>query len=118
MFSPFVFVLMVLCAFRATRFVVYDSLIGSHLESGTKWSQRLDRWAFETNGTDKNFVVAKFATLASCVWCAGVWLSWGTVAVFAWVWPWELRGAQWGLVVAVAGAQAMLSTASHKWIER
>lgn len=117
LFEPWAFVLVVLASWRLTRFVVYDSLIGGHLESGTKWSRRLDSWAFTAEGKDKNWVIAKLATLLSCTWCAGAWCSLLMVCLAVWHWPWELGYALWLIVWAVAGGQAMLSAFSRKFIE-
>lgn len=115
--SPWVFVLCVLAAARATRFVVYDSLMGSHLESGTAWSKRLDGWAFTPQGQDRNWLLAKVATLLSCPWCAGVYCSVAAVCLAAWVWPWDLGPQRWLVALAVCMGQALLNVAAHKYLD-
>lgn len=116
-FSPFVFLLIVMCSFRLTRFFVYDSLVGGHLESGSHWSRWVDRKAFTAQGADKSWFWSKVATLCSCVFCAGFWCSLGTLSLFLWLPPWQFTPQEWALLGAICGGQVMLSRASRKWLE-
>lgn len=104
--DPVALLVVALAAFRLTRFFVYDSLVGSNLESGSRWGETLDRWAYTRDGKDRGWLRGKVADLLTCPWCLGFWLSLGCVAVWA-----EFPGWRWVLVPwAVAGAQGILST--------
>lgn len=117
MVEPWVYVLLVFASFRVVRFVVFDSLMGSHLESGTKWSRRLDLWAFKEDGSDNGWWRGKVGTLLSCVWCVGAYASLLVVGLWAWEWPVWWTAKVWLSWLAVWAGQCMVSVASHKWIE-
>lgn len=117
-YAPWTLLLMTLAVFRITRFLVWDSLMGSHLESGTKWSQRIDRWAFEANGQDKNRVIAKVVTGATCGWCLSVWVTGAVLMLVTWQPFWRWDQGTWLVGFAVAGSGALLGAMSRKWIER
>jgi len=111
MLEPWQFIIVALCAYRLTRFFVFDSMLGANLESHSKFSQWLDVFAYNADGTDKSWVRGKFADLLVCPYCLGFWLSLGGWA--AWTW-----GPSWVPYVvtawAVAGAQSMLNITERK----
>ncbi len=107
------YVVVVLAAFRVTRFLVRDSLIGFAPDSGSKMSMRVDRFAYAEDGTDRTWLRGKVGDLLTCVWCLGFWVSafvYVVAAVALGVWG-EYPFA-WHVVAiwAVAGAQGFLST--------
>lgn len=114
MVEPWVFVVLVLAVARVTRFVVFDSLMGSHLTSGTKWSQRLDLWAFKEDGTDNGWWRGKVGTLLVCPWCSSFWITLVCVCGFRHVWPWELHVDGCGVVLAVAMVASLIIVAEQK----
>ncbi len=97
----------VLAAFRITRFFIYDSMVGANIESGSKFSQWLDGWAYTADGErDRTWFRGKVAGLLVCPWCLGFWISLGTVAWWA-EWP----EARWVLVPwAVSAVVGMMAT--------
>ena len=107
--DPWPFLIVALASFRITRFLVFDSLVGANIESGSRFAAALDVWAWD-DGADRpgfgGWVRDKIGTLLSCPWCVGFWVA---VAAVAW-WA-ELPDARWVLVPwAVAGAASILST--------
>jgi len=111
MLGPWEFVLVSLTAYRLTRFFVFDSLLGANLESRSKFSRRLDTWAWTAEGNDKGWVRGKVAGLLVCPFCLGFWISLAVVAAFSWAADIAFAGwVQLGvLVFAVAGLQSLLS---------
>ena len=106
MLDPWQFVVVVLAAFRVVRFVVFDKLVGAHLESRSKFSRRLDTWAYDQNGQDRSFVRGKVGDLLTCPWCIGFWISLAVWAAFWWGPEWvQYATYAW----AVAGAVALIS---------
>lgn len=112
------FVVMVLASVALVKLVVFSSLIGSHLESGTGWSRWLDEFAFDENGNDKGFVRAKLATLLACLHCSGGWLSLAVVCLYAAQWPWRLEWPGLLTWLGVWTVQTFLNGADHKWMMR
>lgn len=111
MLEPWAFAVAALAAYRLTRFLVFDSLVGSHLDSGSAWSRRLDVLAYTSDGKDRSFLRGKLGDLLTCPYCVGFWVS---LACWAGAW-WGGRPVQYVLIVfAVAGVQAMLSTIDRK----
>ncbi len=82
MLEPWAFIVVGLAAFRLTRFFVYDSLVGSNLESGSAWSRRLDTLVYTAEGKDRSFLRGKIGDLLVCPWCLGFWLTVATWAVW------------------------------------
>lgn len=107
------YALLVLAAYRITRFLVKDSLIGFGPDSGSAVSVRLDKWAYNDDGTDKSFWRGKAGDLLTCVWCLGFWVSL-IVYVVATVslGEWNSVPLAWHgiLIFAVAGGQGFLSS--------
>lgn len=101
--SPWWFILVALGCFRATRFFVYDGLCGANRESGSRFADALDRWAFiqegPHEGEDRTWFRGKVAYLLACHWCLGFWICVAAAAAWApdgewWLWCWPLAGAQ------------------------
>lgn len=111
--TPFQYALVVLAAYRITRFLVKDSLIGFGPDSGSSVSVRLDRWAYTEDGADRSFLRGKVGDLLTCVWCLGFWVS-AIVYVAATVslGEWNSVPLVWhGIAIfAVAGGQGFLSS--------
>lgn len=105
--TPFEFLLLSAAAYRVTRFFVFDSLMGANVESGTKWSVRLDKVAFDEFGQDRGLLRGKLGTLLTCYWCLGTWLSLALCCTYLAVWPWQLGRFGWLAVAAVAAGQSM-----------
>lgn len=104
-----------LCAFRLTRLVVADRILGRHPETdesgkivhpATGLRLLLDRWAYDESGNDRTSLRGWLADLLTCSYCAGVYVS-------ALVVVWLAGGPQWRAwpvwLGAVAGAQALMS---------
>lgn len=68
-------VILSFASYRITRFFVFDSLIGAHPESGSKQSARVDSFAYNHDGSNRNFVRGKIGDLLTCPWCLGFWIS-------------------------------------------
>jgi len=101
-----IFLLVSLASYRITRFIVFDSLIGADLGSGSRFSIWLTQFAYNSDGTDRSWARGKIGDLLNCPWCTGFWVS---VAVTAW-WVFLPAGALWFLVPwAVAGTQGLLT---------
>lgn len=114
--DPFAFVLVTLFAYRVTRFVVFDSLAGANLESRSKFSRRLDTWAFTQDGHDKSWVRGKIGGLLVCPFCIGFWISFASLGVYVWAAGFEVTSwVMFGVWVwAVAGAQSLVSIAERR----
>jgi hypothetical protein len=107
------YVVVVLAAYRLTRFFVKDSLIGFSPESGSSMSMRLDRFAYAEDGTDRTWLRGKIGDLLTCVWCLGFWISaavYTTAAVALGTWQDQPLVVNGLIVFAVAGAQGLLSS--------
>lgn len=107
--DPWMFVIAALASFRLARFFVRDSLVGANTESGSKFSQLLDNWAWTEEGAPKGWVRDKVGNLLVCTYCLGFWLSLAVWCGLTRTWPWDLTVEGWATVFAVAGAQALLS---------
>lgn len=89
-----------LAAYRATRLITRDSITD-------RVRYAISRWAYDENREDwRGPTRRKVAEFVVCPWCVGVWVSAG---LYAW---WDhLTGARFVvLILAVAGAQALLSS--------
>lgn len=115
--TPFMFILVTLACFRVTRFLVHDSLMGSSLDSGSGWSQTLDRWAYTSRGEPKGFVRDKLAELLTCPYCLGFWISLAGTCIALRTFPWHLGIDGWFTAWAVAGAAAMIYQAMIKMMK-
>lgn len=107
------YALLVLASYRITRFFVKDSLIGFGPDSGSDVSVRLDRWAYNDDGTDRSFWRGKAGDLLTCVWCLGFWVSTIVyVSAALALGEWDSQPLVWhGLMCfAVAGGQGFLSS--------
>lgn len=104
------FVILVLAAYRITRFFVKDSLIGMAPDSGTPMSVRVDRFAYFDNGEDRTWLRGKIGDLLTCTWCTGWWVSLAVTALWLELAPWLLGVHGWVLVFAVAGAQGFINS--------
>ena len=111
--TPFQYAVVILAAYRLTRFFVKDSLIGFGPDSGSKVSVRLDRWAYNEDGGDRSFLRGKVGDLLTCVWCLGFWISAATyTAASVALGVWSDQPLIWhGVAIfAVAGGQGFLSS--------
>lgn len=114
--DPWVFAVLAVAAARLVHFVLWDSLAGLSLDSGTKIAQRLDVWAFDQDGNDRGAVRGKIGTGLVCPYCVGGWLSLAVVSFYTWAPPWEIGRAGALTWVAVWAVQCVLSAADHKYL--
>lgn len=112
--TPYAFILVALVAYRVTRFLVFDSLIGANLESGSSFSKWLDLFAYEPTGGDRSFIRGKIGDLLVCPFCTGFWVSLAVTCGWLWVAPWHLGRIGWLTVFAVAGVQSMAAAIDHR----
>lgn len=115
MLTPWAFFIVALAAGRITGFVVYDSLAGFNLGSGSKMSRRLDVWAWQSDGKSHpglgGWARDKIGNLLVCTYCIGWWI---TLACWA-AWVWGPRWAEYVLMAwAAAGAQSMFNVIDHR----
>lgn len=75
MLEPIEYVVLILAAYRITRFFVRDSLIGFGDDSGSAMSVRIDAFAYDSDGSDRSWIRGKVGDLLTCVWCLGFWIS-------------------------------------------
>jgi len=111
--EPFEYLLLVLAAYRITRFFVSDSLIGFAADSGSGTSVAIDRFAYDSEGGDRSWVRGKIGDLLTCSWCLGFWIS--AACYLAWSAGTDELGTAPGSVVvlsifAVAGGQGFFSS--------
>lgn len=122
MLEPWPLVLIAFACFRAVRFLIYDSLMGANLESGSKFSQALDRFAYSQGergqpiGADRSWIRGKIGDLLNCLWCTGWWVALAAVCVWARLWPWQLGVEGWYSVAAVAGLAALLNVIERRLV--
>lgn len=110
MIEPMTFVVVCLAAFRITRFLVKDSLMGFGPESGSRLSVRVDKFAYDENGTGRSWWREYVGDLLTCVWCLGAWVSLAVVCIVLRRTPDELGINGWTIAWAVAGVQGYLNT--------
>lgn len=96
--APMTLVVLALAGYRLTRLVVLDTI----LDGPRDWLLR----RLATRPHVKAPVRAKLSELLQCVYCVGVWATLAIVAV--WHWAPGLRPGV--MVIAVIGAQALLSS--------
>lgn len=104
------FVVVVLAAYRITRFLVKDSLIGFGPDSASRISVRLDRFAYDSEGNGRSWWREYVGDLLTCTWCLGFWVSLAVACTWLRLMPWELGIEGWGVAWGVAGAQGYLNT--------
>lgn len=107
--DPFTFVIVTLAAYRVTRFLVWDSLMGANLESHSWWARFIDRFAYTPEGHNRSWWRGKIGDLLVCPFCTGFWVALALTCGWSWVAPWDLGRPGWFTVFAVAGAAAMLN---------
>ncbi len=108
--EPLGFIIICLAAYRVTRFLVHDSLIGFGEDSGSRMSLRVDHFAYDNNGEDRNWLRGKIGDLLTCTWCLGFHVSWLATCAWLTLAPWELGIRGWAIAWAAAGAQGFLNT--------
>lgn len=111
--SALEYVVLILAAYRITRFLVRDSLIGFGPDSGSAMSVRVDRFAYDGDGNDRSFWRGKVGDLLTCVWCLGFWVSaivYVAYAVAVGEWAGTPLVAHGVAVFAVAGGQGFISS--------
>lgn len=111
-------------AYRITRFLIEDSLIGmgmgQELQGGkfvnvpnSPMAARLDGFAYNPDGSDRNWFRGRVGDLLSCSWCLGAWVSFSAYALWTWTLPWQ-EGVEfqkwWIYAFAVAGVQGFISS--------
>lgn len=107
------YVVVAFAAYRITRFLVKDSLIGFAPDSGSAVSARVDQFAYAENGADRSFLRGKIGDLLTCTWCLGFWVSAATYTAAAVALDeWSGQPLVWhGVsIFAVAGLQGLLNT--------
>ena len=112
MLTPFMFVLVCLAVFRVTRFFIHDSMLGSSLDSGSRFSMWLDRFCYYEDkprrGMDRSWLRGKINDLLTCPFCLGFWISLATVCIVLHIVPWSLGIQGWVTVWAVAGFSVLI----------
>jgi len=116
MLEALVFVVLIAAAYRITRFFVIDSLIGFSTDSGSRMSVRIDAFAYDTGGKDRNWWRGKVGDLLTCTFCLGFWIS--AVVYFAYLGATVgidgIENTAWALhvinVFAIAGGQAYFNS--------
>jgi hypothetical protein len=106
--EPLTFVILVFAAYRITRFFILDTLIGADLDSGSRWSQRLDRFAYTDQGEDRSWWRGRVGDLLSCYYCLGFWVAFSTYCLWYRLWWWDINWTQGIEVWAVAGGAVAL----------
>lgn len=99
-----------LAAFRLTRFLVRDSLMGFGPESGSRMSVRVDAFAYDPEGLDRSYLRGKVGDLATCNWCLGFHVSWVLLCAWYQLAPWELGVQGWTVAFAIAGVQGFIAS--------
>lgn len=115
MLTPFGFVVVGLAGFRLTRLVVFDSLFGFNLESGSAMARRLDVWAWQSDGNARpgrtGWVKDKIGNLLVCAYCTGFWLTLGCWALMVYGnHPTRMAVT----AVAATGLAALLNNTDHR----
>lgn len=110
------FILLSLAAYRITRFLIHDSLIGMGDGSGTKLADRIDYFGYNEDGSNRTFLRGKFADLLTCHFCLSFWVSCGLLTAWTWSWPWTSDSPQSWVITAfaVSGVVALI----YEWIDR
>lgn len=77
------YAVLILAAYRITRFFVHDSLMGFGSDSDSRISVRLDRFAYAEDGSGRSWWREYLGDLLTCTWCLGFWISLAVYAAFA-----------------------------------
>ena len=93
---------------------MYDSAAGANLESRSKFSQWLDRFAYSADGANRSWPRGKIGDLLVCPFCIGFHISWVLACLWLWVWPWQIPLTGWIAVWGLAGAQSLLNSVERK----
>lgn len=101
-------VLLALATYRISRLIIFDSLVGTRVDSGTKLSRRIDEWAYNQDGTDKGFWRGKVGDLITCPHCLSFWISWSACSLWWGIRPWAITWQQGLIVWAVAGIASLV----------
>lgn len=112
--DPYVFILLALVAYRITRFVSDDSLVGLNVASESEISDILYRWGKTADGDDRVWWRGRIVDWGTCTYCCGAWFSLALACLWFWVWPWQLGREGWLIAGALAGAQALLNALDHR----
>lgn len=109
------FILLGLASYRLTRFILHDSLIGTHMDSGTQLSVTLDSFGYNSDGTDRSFLRGKLTDLITCHYCISFWISCGLLAAWTWSWPWTVSSPQSWIITgfAISGVVALI----YEWLD-
>lgn len=91
-------------SYRATRFVVFDTLI-----EGTREKIFLFLINHQANRTTR-FLNGKALDLLSCTWCAGFWISLLIAGLYFGELPWYFTRHQWLSTLGITGVQAFIHT--------
>lgn len=108
--EPYGFVLLCLAAYRVTRFLVKDSLLGFGPDSGSRTSVRVDAFAYDDEGQDRSWLRGKIGDLLTCTYCLGFWVSLAALCGWLRLAPWELGVEGVVVVFAIAGVQGFLNS--------
>lgn len=103
-------VVVTFAAYRLTRFIVLDSLLGrvpTEGDRGSGFRRKLDHFAYADDGTDRSWWRGKLGDLLTCSWCIGFWVA----ALTLWGWVDGPEWLRWIIVAfAVAGAQGFIAS--------
>lgn len=102
--------ILALASYRITRFLVLDSLMGFGPDSGSGLSVRIDRFAYDEDGSDRSWWRGKVGDLLTCTWCLGFWVSLAVLCAWTTTVPWELGTEGVLTAFAVAGAQGYMNS--------
>ena len=124
-FDAVTYVILILAAYRITRFMVNDSLFGFGPASESRFSVKVDRFAY-FSGTDEEVINGerldgegrswpreKIGDLLTCTWCLGFWISAAVYLAFVFSTnSWDLAEPMvHGIsIFAVAGGQGYLNS--------
>lgn len=101
-------IVLILVAFRVTRFFTYDTLVGANPSSGSRFSVWLDGFAYKADGRDRSWMRGKIGDLLVCHWCLGFHVVWILLTVWFGVPPWDFGVEGWFTVFAVAGGAGVI----------
>jgi len=118
MIDPFGVAILALAAYRITRLIVDDTILGKPpksdnagnlLDEGTGYRRWLDGWAYKADGSNRGALRGWLGDLLTCSFCTGVWVTAGCLAL--WVNGGDV--GQWFLIgAAIAGGQAFIGSRS------
>jgi hypothetical protein len=107
-------VVLALAAYRITRLVVLDDVIGEwpgdEHPRGTFVRKAIDLALYDDTSSARSKPADYVGKLYSCTFCVGWWVSMMVVCGWFRLWPHELGVDGWLVVFAVAGAQGYVSS--------